>query len=77
MFSDIRKGKITSKFQSLERVLVEDTKGFMSPEKFRDLRETGPWTHTSCCVVFTFANCDWLLLLPLGFGYLAFLFSLL
>ena len=30
-------------FQSLNRVLLEDTKGFMSPEKFRDVRETGPW----------------------------------
>ena len=40
---DIREGKITAKFQSLNRALVEDTKGFISPEKFRDVRETG------CC----------------------------
>ena len=40
--SDIRKGKITSKFQSLKCVLIEATKGFMSPEKFRVFRETAP-----------------------------------
>jgi len=39
--SDTRKGKITAKFQSLKHVLIEDI--FMSPEKFRDVRETGPW----------------------------------
>ena len=38
----IKEGKITTKFQSLNRVLVEDTKRFLSPEKFRDVRETGP-----------------------------------
>ena len=37
-----KKGKITAKFQSLKHVLNEDIKGFMSPEKFRDVRETGP-----------------------------------
>ena len=41
--SNTRKGKITAKFKSLKRVLIEDTKGFMSPEKFRNLRETCPW----------------------------------
>ena len=40
--SDIRKGKITAKFRSLKRVLIAAIKGFMSPEKFRDVRETGP-----------------------------------
>ena len=39
---DIRKVKITAKFQCLKRVFIEDTKGFMTPEKFRDVRETGP-----------------------------------
>lgn len=29
----LRKWKITAKFQSLKRFLIEDTKGFMSPEK--------------------------------------------
>ena len=32
--SDMRKGKITAKFQNLKRVLIEDAKEFMSPEKF-------------------------------------------
>ena len=41
----IKEGKITAKFQSLNRVLVEDTKGFISPEKFRDVRETGSCKH--------------------------------
>ena len=41
----IKEGKITAKFQSLNRVLVEDTKGFISPEKFRDVRETGRCKH--------------------------------
>ena len=40
--SDIRKGEIAAKFQSMKHALIEDTKGFMSPEKFRDVRETGP-----------------------------------
>ena len=31
-------------FQSTKRVPIEDTKRFLSPEKFRDFRETGPWT---------------------------------
>ena len=35
------KGKITAKLQSLNRVTVKDTKEFISPEKFRDVRETG------------------------------------
>ena len=35
--------QITAKFQSLKRrILIEDTKGFLSPEKFRDVRETCP-----------------------------------
>ena len=42
---DIRKDKITDKFQSLKRLLIEETKGFMSPEKFRDVQETGPWRY--------------------------------
>ena len=41
-YIDIRKVKITAKFQCLKRVFIEDTKGFMTPEKFRDVRETGP-----------------------------------
>ena len=31
----MRKGKTTAKFQNLKRVLIEDAKEFMSPEKFR------------------------------------------
>ena len=31
--SDMRKGKITAKFQNLKSVLIEDAKEFMSPEK--------------------------------------------
>ena len=42
-FRYIRKGKITAKFQMLNRVLVEDAKGFTPPEKFRAVGETGPW----------------------------------
>ena len=38
----MRKGKITAKFQSLKRVVIEDKNGFMSPGKFRAVRETGP-----------------------------------
>ena len=41
LFQIIKKnGKITAKFQSLNRVLVEVIKGFMPPEK-RLLRTTG------------------------------------
>ena len=40
--SDKRKDKITAKFQSTKRVPIEHTKRFLSPEKFRDFRETGP-----------------------------------
>ena len=36
---------MTAKFQSLKRVLIEDITGFMSPEKFRDVQETGPWVE--------------------------------
>ena len=34
--------KITAKFQSTKRVPIEDAKRFLSSEKFRDFRETGP-----------------------------------
>ena len=37
MFQKYGKTKITAKFQSLKCVLIEDTKGFKSPQKFRDL----------------------------------------
>ena len=32
---------MTEKFRSLKLLLIEDTEGLMSPEKFRDVRETG------------------------------------
>ena len=40
--------KITPEFQSLKRFIIEDTQGFMSPEKFRDLRETGASSLKRC-----------------------------
>ena len=33
--------KITAKFRDTEHLRFEDTKRIMSPEKFRDFRETG------------------------------------
>ena len=45
VFSCVVKGlkiKIKAKFRSLRRLRFEDTKRIMSPEKFRDFRETGP-----------------------------------
>ena len=47
MFQIKEKNKITAKFQSTKRVpinIIEDTKRFLSPEKFRDFRETAPGT---------------------------------
>ena len=41
-----RKSKITAKFRVLERFRFQDTKRIMSPEKFRDFRETGPWSFS-------------------------------
>ena len=35
--------KITARFRDTEHLLFEDTKRIISPEKFRDFRETGPW----------------------------------
>ena len=35
---------ITAKFRDTEHLRFEDTKRIMSPEKFRDFRETGPWS---------------------------------
>ena len=32
---------MTEKFRSLKPLLIDDTEGLMSPEKFRDVRETG------------------------------------
>ena len=46
VFSYVVKGiknKITAKFSGTERLRFEDTKRIMSPQKFRDFRETGPW----------------------------------
>ena len=40
---NVRKGIITAKFQSLKCFLMEDAKGFMSPEKFQGVQEMGPW----------------------------------
>ena len=34
--------KITATFRASRRLRLEDTKRIMSPEKFRDFRETGP-----------------------------------
>ena len=34
--------KITAKFRLAEHLRFEDTKRIMSPEQFRDFRETGP-----------------------------------
>ena len=45
VFSCVVKGikiKIKAKFRSLRRLRFEDTKRIMSPEMFRDFRETGP-----------------------------------
>ena len=36
--------KITAKFRASRRLRFEDTKRIMSPEEFRDFRETGPWS---------------------------------
>ena len=47
VFSYVVKGikiKITAKFRDTEHLRFEDTKRIMSPEKFRNFRETGPWT---------------------------------
>ena len=47
VFSYVVKGmkiKITAKFRASRRLCFEDTKRNMSPEKFRDFRETGPRT---------------------------------
>ena len=35
--------KITAKFRDTKHLRFEDTKRIMSPKKFRNLRETGPW----------------------------------
>ena len=40
--------KITAKFRDTEHRRFEDKKNIMSPEKFRDFGETGPW---SCCLL--------------------------
>ena len=45
VFSHVVKGikiKIIAKFRASRRLRFEDTKRIMSPEKFRDFRETGP-----------------------------------
>ena len=45
VFSYVVKGikiKITAKFCDTEHLRFEDTKRIMSPENFRDFRETGP-----------------------------------
>ena len=36
--------KITAKFRVLKRPRFEDTKRILSPEKFRDFGEMGPWS---------------------------------
>ena len=40
-----RKIKITAKFRDTEHLRFEDTKRIMSPEKFRDFGEMGPWSE--------------------------------
>ena len=48
VFSYVVKGikiKITAKFRDTHRLRFEDTKRIMSPENFRDFRETGPRTR--------------------------------
>jgi len=42
----IRKGKITAKFQSLKRVLIEDTKGFVT-QKVSERSRNGPLISSS------------------------------
>ena len=40
--------KITAKFSASRRIRFEDTKRIVTrntPEKFRDFRETGPWSR--------------------------------
>ena len=47
VFSCVVKGikiKINAKFRFSRRLRFEDKKRIMSPEKFRDFRETGPWS---------------------------------
>ena len=49
VFSYVVKGlkiKITAKFRVSRRLRFEDTKRIMSPEKFRNFRETGPRAET-------------------------------
>ena len=56
VFSYVVKGikiKITSKFRVSRRLCFEDTKRIVSPEKFRDFRETGPRTGYCSYHVFT------------------------
>ena len=55
----LRKGKLTAKFQSLKRVHNDDTKGFMSPETFRDVRETGCWMHQNSQLNYFFSHISW------------------
>ena len=42
MFQKYGKKKITAKFQSLKCVLIEDTKGFKLPQKFRTFKKRAP-----------------------------------
>lgn len=37
----VKKNNSAAKFQNLKRVVIEDSKGSTSPEKFGDVRETG------------------------------------
>ena len=58
VFSYVVKGikiKITAKFRASRRLRFEDTKRIMSPEKFRDFRETGPRTRTMTSTRFSHA----------------------
>ena len=64
VFSYVVKGikiKITAKFRASRRLRFEDTKRIMSPEKFRDFRETGARlvrfiSVISSCTVWPYCN---------------------
>ena len=52
VFSYVVKGikiKIPAKFRASRCLRFEDTKKIISPEKFRDFRETGPLSARSAC----------------------------
>ena len=52
----------------LKRVHIENTTGFMSLEKFRDVRETCPWGRALNILFFSFSGFSWILTKPSGFS---------